>query len=247
VGPSALLLVGMSVREVDAGDRLRGLAAGLPDADVAFLQLGDPALGRVLTRLADQGAARVELVGVALGPLAPGASWLRRVAAHWWRTRAGHRPEVTVATRLLDRLEAAALADVRREARPLTGAEPGLESPAWEAVGRHRRQLLLCRGPRCTALGSDATAEAVVLALAESGCTDDDVLVTHTGCLLPCNQAPVVVLHPEDAWWGAVTPDVGRRLVREHLLGVEPGEEDGAGGPLAGHRLQRVTGRDALG
>lgn len=231
----------MSVREVDAGDGLRRLTAEVPSAGVAFLQLGDPALGRVLTRLADEGAARVELVGVALGTLAPGVSWLRRVAAHWWRARAGHRPELTVATRLLDRLEAAALADVRRAARPLTGTEPGLESPAWEAVGRHRRQLLLCRGPRCTALGSDATAEAVVLALAEAGCTDDDVLVTHTSCLLPCNQAPVVVLHPDDAWWGAVTPDVGRRLVRERLLDRVPGADEGcSGGPLAEHRLPRA-------
>nr|WP_246283680.1 (2Fe-2S) ferredoxin domain-containing protein [Nocardioides perillae] len=206
------------------------MAATVPGAEVAFLQLGDPSLSGALTRLADTGAARVDVVGVSLGPLAPGATWVRRVAGHWWRERTGDRPVVAVAPRLLGELDAAALHDVRRDARPLTGAEPGLTSAAWEGVTHHRRQLLVCRGPRCTARGSDATAEAVVLALVEAGCTDDDVLVTHTGCLLPCNHAPVVVVHPDDAWCGGVTPEVGRRLVAAVL--DEGGDLAAAGLPL---------------
>lgn len=212
-GPDALLLVGASAREVAARADLAALAAAVPGAELAFLQLGEPSLSAALTRLADAGGSRVDVVGVSLGPLAPGATWVRRVAAHWWRERSGHRPAVAVAPRLLGDLDAAALHDVRRGARPLTGTEPGLTSAAWQEVPRHRRQLLVCRGPRCSARGSDATAEAVVLALVEAGCADDDVLVTHTGCLLPCNHAPVVVVHPDDAWCGPVTPQVGRRLV----------------------------------
>lgn len=230
VTSAPLLLVGASAREVAARADLAALAAAVPAAEVAFLQLGDPSLGRALTRLADAGAPRVEVVGVSLGPLAPGATWVRRVAGHWWRERTGHRPEVAVATRLLSALDAAALHDVRRGARPLTGAEPGLTSAAWEAVTRHRRQLLVCRGPRCTARGADATAEAVVLALVEAGCGDDDVLVTPTGCLLPCNHAPVVVVHPDDAWCGGVTPQVARRLVAAVL--DEGADLAGAGLPL---------------
>ena len=238
----ALVLVGMSVREVDARDDLVALAAASSGAaSVAFLQHGDPSLGRELTRLADAGSTRVELVGVSLGSLAPAVSWLRRVAGHWSRQRAGRCPEVAVATRLLDRLDAAALHDVRRGARSLTGTEPGLVSAAWERVTRHRQQVLLCRGPRCTARGSDVTAEAVVLALAEAGCGDDDVLLTHTGCLLPCNHAPVLVVHPDDTWYGGVGPELGRRIVREHLLG-----EAAPGAPVAEHALPRRP-HDGLG
>ena len=80
-----------------------------------------------------------------------------------------------------------------------------------------------------------AAAATVAIALVEAGCSDDDVLVTHTGCLLPCNHAPVVVVHPDDAWFGGVTPDVGRRLVAA-LLG------DGAAA-LAARRLPRPPGR----
>lgn len=236
----ALVLVGMSVREVRAREELLTLAASY-DASVAFLQLGDPALARELDRLADAGATRVTLVGVSLGSLAPALSWLRRVAGHWWRERSAPRPEVAVADTILGSLGAPAGADPAGErtgvlddllgrTRPVTGREPGLTSPAWEAVTGHRHQVLVCRGPRCTALASDRTAEALVLALMEHGLGDDDVLLTHTGCQLPCNLAPVVSVQPDDVWYGHVDPDAARTIVAGHLVG---------GRPVETHRLLR--------
>ncbi|MDQ4051324.1 MAG: (2Fe-2S) ferredoxin domain-containing protein [Actinomycetota bacterium] len=222
-----VVLVGMSVREVDARDRLLALAAE-HDATVAFLQLGDPSLSRELTRLADAGVSRVTLVGVSLGTLAPGVSWLRRIAAHWCRERAGLRPDVRVAVTLLrtdDQLPA--LAEVTKT---VGGAGPGLTSDAWEQVPPHRDQVLVCRGPRCTALGSDASAEALVLALMSHGLGDDDVLVTHTQCQFPCNQAPVLSVQPDDVWYGGVTPEVARTIVAGHLV---------EGRPVETHRLHR--------
>jgi (2Fe-2S) ferredoxin len=227
---TSLVLVGMSVREVDRRDDLLSLAAD-HDATVAFLQLGDPSLSRELTRLADTGVTRITLVGVSLGSLAPANSWLRRIAAHWRRERTGSRPEIEVSTRLLDDL--GDLPAVLAEARALTGSEPGLTSAAWETVTGHRHQVLICRGPRCTALGSDRTAEAVILALMAHGQGDDDVLITHTGCQFPCNQAPVVNVQPDDVWYGSVGPDVARRIVEEHLV---------HGRPLDDHRLPRALG-----
>jgi (2Fe-2S) ferredoxin len=227
---TAVVVVGMSVREVVAGATLTRLAEEV-GGTVAHLQVGDPSLSRELTRLADGGAERIALVGVRLGTLAPAASWLRRIAAHWWRERAAPRPELAVASALVqdDVGLVAALADVRK----VTGEEPGLTSAAWEDVTRHRHQLLVCRGPRCTALGSDATAEAFVLAMMERGLGDDDVLVTHTGCQLPCNNAPVVSVQPDDVWYGRVDREAARAIVAEHLVG---------GRPYAERRLPRVRG-----
>ena len=219
---TTVVVVGMSVREVVAGATLRRWAEDA-DATVAHLQVGDPSLSRELTRLADGGADRIALVGVSLGSLAPAASWLRRIAAHWWRERAEPRPRLEVATALVkaeDEL-ATALADTRE----VTGDEPGLTSKAWADVTRHRHQLLVCRGPRCTALGSDRTAEAFVLALMECGLGDDDVLITHTGCQLPCNNAPVVSVQPDDVWYGGVDPDAARMIVAEHLVAGRPYDE----------------------
>ena len=217
----ALLLVGMSVSDVDRRDELLA-AAARHHAGVAFLQMGDPSISRELTRLADAGATTISLAGISLGPLAPGQSWLRRIASHWWRERAGHRPVIEVATRLASTIEEieVALFDLK----PISDAEPGLTSTAWEDVTRHRRQVLVCRGPRCTARGSDETARALILGLMEAGLGDHDVLVTHTGCQFPCNQAPVVSVQPDDVWYGGVDPHAARRIVSDHLLADTPVE-----------------------
>jgi (2Fe-2S) ferredoxin len=218
---TALLLVGMSVSDVDRRDELLA-AAARHHAGVAFLQMGDPSISRELTRLADAGATTISLAGISLGPLAPGQSWLRRIASHWWRERAGHRPVIEVATRLASTIEEieVALFDLRA----ISGAEPGLTSTAWEDVTRHRRQVLICRGPRCTARGSDETARALILGLMDAGLGDHDVLVTHTGCQFPCNQAPVVSVQPDDVWYGGVDPHAARRIVFDHLLADTPVE-----------------------
>lgn len=217
----ALVLVGMSVADVDRRDELL-IAAARHDATVAFLQMGDPSLSRELTRLADLGAARVVLAGVDVGPLAPAHSWLRRIAAHWWRERTGHRPVIEVATRLASAVEDIDVASF--DLKPISGDEPGLTSAAWEDVPGHRRQVLICRGPRCTARGSEETVRALVLGLVEAGLGDDDVLVTHTGCQFPCNQAPVVSVQPDDVWYGGVDPDAARRIVSDHLVADTPVE-----------------------
>lgn len=216
---SGLLLVGMSVSDVERRDELLAEAARR-DAGLAFLQLGDPSLSLELTRLADSGATTITLVGVSLGPLAPGRSWLRRIAAHWWRERAGLRPVIQVAPRLAARVEdvEAALSGVE----PISGVEPGLTSPAWEDVSRHRRQVFVCRGPRCTARGSEETARALILGLMAAGLGDHDVLITHTGCQFPCNQAPVVNVQPDDVWYGGVDAEAAQRIVEEHLCAETP-------------------------
>ncbi|MFJ2757203.1 (2Fe-2S) ferredoxin domain-containing protein [Nocardioides sp. NPDC087217] len=218
---SVRVLVGMSVTDVDRRRELLGWAGEL-GASLAFLQMGGPSLSAELTRLADSGATTVTLAGVSLGPLAPGHSWLRRIAAHWWRERPGDRPEIQIATRLATTRDD--FPDALAETRPVTGTEPGLTSPAWERVPDHVRQVLICRGPRCTAKGSEETARAVILGAMEAGLGDDDLLITHTGCQFPCNQAPVLSVQPDDVWYGNVEAAAARVIVRDHLADDRPVE-----------------------
>lgn len=220
----SLVVVGMGV--ADPVDRLRAVA-DRHDASLAHLQLRDPALRRELDRLADLGIDRVVLVGAAFGT-APGNSWLRRVAAHWWRERTDP-PEVLVASGLLDHEDDDLVALLVR-ARPITGREAPLTSDAWEDVPSHRHQVLVCRGPRCTARGSDDTARALTLAMMAAGLGDDDVLVTQTGCQFPCNHAPVVSVQPDDVWYSAVGPAEAEQIVAEHLV---------EGRPVGERRLRR--------
>lgn len=224
-----VVLVGMGVGEPNQAARLDDLA-NQHDATVAYLQLGDPSLSRELTRLADSGAQRVVLVGVAFAT-APGSSWLRRIAAHWWRERVSHRPDVAVASGLLD--TESDLPGLLARTRSITGTEAGLTSDAWEELPGHRHQVFVCRGPRCTTRGADDTADALTLSLMAAGLGDDDVLVTQTGCQFPCNHAPVVSVQPEDVWYGDVDGVIARAIVDQHLV---------AGQPVQSHRLPRHRG-----
>ncbi|NYE36676.1 (2Fe-2S) ferredoxin [Nocardioides cavernae] len=231
------VLVGLSAQEVAEHAHLLA-AARLVDGTVAHLQLGDPSLSAELTRLADAGATRIALAGVSLGATAPAQSWLRRVAGHWWREREGVRPEVTVATAVLRAdlaaLDSVALRGVLALARAVTGTEAPLVSAAWEDVPRHAHQVLVCRGPRCSAAGADRTAVALGRVLDAHGLGDDDVLVTQTGCQFPCNHAPVVSVQPDDVWYGRVDAAAVEQIATHHLV---------AGTPVDAHRLARSRGR----
>ena len=226
---TARVLVGLSVADVDRRDHLVAAARTL-DASVAFLQVADPSLSAELTRLADAGARSITLVGVSLGPLAPAHSWLRRIAAHWWRERAGERPEILVATRLGPPHGAAGA--VLAQTIPHTGPQPGQTTPARAEVTAHRHQVMVCRGPRCTAQGSVDSLRAMVLAMMEHGLGDDDVLLVHTGCQFPCNRAPVVSVQPDDVWYGHVDAAAAETIVAEHLV---------HGRPVERHMLPRRT------
>lgn len=215
----SLILVGMSVSDVNNREELVRVARAR-GAGLAFLQMGDPSLSAELTRVADAGAETVTLVGMDAGPLGPGQSWLARIAAHWWRERAGAKPQISVATRLA--ADSNELDAVLAEVKALTGGEAGLTSAAWENVSGHRYHVLVCRGPRCTAMGQVDNLRALILAMVRSNLGDDDVLLTHTGCQFPCNQAPVINVQPDDVWYGHVDPEVADAIVSEHLVCGSP-------------------------
>src|SRR5699024_5116833 len=155
-----------------------------------------------LSRLYALGTGSFVLAGVSVGAKAPARSWVRRVAGHWLR----EHPE----------------AHIEIANKPVTGNEAPLRSAAWEEVPGHRHHVFVCRGPRCSARGSAQTSDAVAKNLADRGLGDDDVLITQTGCLFPCNHAPVVVVHPDDSWYANTVPDEAARIVDEHLDGGTP-------------------------
>ena len=209
------ILVGMSAG-VDPAE-LTDLAR-TADAEPAFLQVHDPALVDVLTTVADGAAPDVLLIGTGWAQPGPKRSWLRRVAAHWLRGYDG-APTLRLAPRLLPEPDAALLtAAIAAGGAPMAADAAPLHSPAWEDVPRHRHQVLVCRGPRCSALGASGLASAFGEELRRAGLGDDDALVTVTGCQFPCNHAPVVTVQPDDAWYGRVSVADVPDLVDAHLI-----------------------------
>jgi len=220
---TARVLVGMSIREVNAASELEAAATGA-GARLAFLQIAEPALSTVLSELADAGATRIELVGVCLGPLAPGLSWLRRVAAHWWRERGGQAPRVVIATALVgaDVTDPGVVEAALRSVRPVRGTEAPVTSPAWEEVPPHRRHVTVCRGPRCSAQGAEETWTALADGLTRRGLKNTEVLMCAATCMFPCNQAPVIAVQPDDVWYGGILPDQVEELIESHLVADNP-------------------------
>lgn len=49
-----------------------------------------------------------------------------------------------------------------------------------------------------------------------------DVFVTNTGCLGLCEKGPIVIVYPDNVWYGAVTAQDVERIMDEHIEGGEP-------------------------
>lgn len=194
----AVVMVIMSAESITDQSALTDLAATV-GASVAYLQVGEPALVDELDRLAATGVTSVKLTRLPGTVTAPARSWLRRVAAHWVR----QNPDIQVTVVDSD----------------VTGREAPLTSPAWEQVPNYAHHVLVCRGPRCAAKGASQTMAALTQTLKDRGLGDEDALVAQSGCLFPCNHAPLVAVHPANAWYGPVTPDNVDRIVEEHLIG----------------------------
>lgn len=204
---------------------------------VACVLQGDgPSLSRTLTALDEAGDDPVVLVGVSGDGIAAGLSWVRRVAAHWMR-ETGSALEISVVPSIARSTDVGELDVIASfDPRPVTGREAPLENPTWEKVPAYRHHVLVCRGPRCTAKGSDETIAALSTALWERRLLDRDVLVASTGCLSPCNSSPVVVVHPADEWYGPVDADAARALVEGRLVGA------GADEAMLPRRITRSIG-----
>lgn len=193
---------------------------------VAVLSGSGASVPMVLDEAAAAGAAEVLIVSAQTVPDRKIDAWFRRVVGHWLRGHEGAL-EVRLAAPLTS---TATYADLLSEAldapsSPARGTTAPLTSPLWEKVPGFARHVLVCRGPRCSARGGPETARALDAALEDRGLGDDDVLITVTGCLFPCDQAPVMVVYPDNAWYAGAQAERVGRIVDEHLVGGEPIEE----------------------
>ncbi|MFI5495862.1 (2Fe-2S) ferredoxin domain-containing protein [Actinoplanes sp. NPDC051859] len=221
-----VLLIARSVTHHGGHEAVHRLAAAaaaeleLP-VRACFLDGAEPSLHAALDEVPPDDD--VLLVGAHLPPDRYLDTWIRRAVAHWCTTR-DRRPRIALSAPLSTQpaliravVEAAAGPSV-----PLGGNPGPFRSPAWSQLTTHRRHVLICRGPRCTAYGANEVAAALSGRLAELGLGDDDVLVTATGCLAPCNLGPLVVVHPEDTWYERVDADSAVRITEHHLVRGEP-------------------------
>ena len=49
-----------------------------------------------------------------------------------------------------------------------------------------------------------------------------EVFVTNTGCFGICEKGPIVVVYPDNVWYGSVTPKDVEEIMDKHIEGGEP-------------------------
>ncbi len=53
---------------------------------------------------------------------------------------------------------------------------------------------------------------------------DSEVFITNTGCFGICEKGPIVVVYPDNVWYGSVTVDDVEEIMDSHVEGGRPVE-----------------------
>ncbi|MFM2420398.1 MAG: hypothetical protein RL385_5121 [Pseudomonadota bacterium] len=73
----------------------------------------------------------------------------------------------------------------------------------------------------CQGRGSPGVYQAFVDELEQRG-LKDEIRLTHSGCLGPCQGGPSVLVYPEGVLYSQVHPDDVSAIVQQHLLDGQP-------------------------
>lgn len=46
-----------------------------------------------------------------------------------------------------------------------------------------------------------------------------EVFISNTGCFGICEKGPIVVIYPDNVWYGSVSPDDAEAIIEEHIQG----------------------------
>ncbi|NQX69592.1 NAD(P)H-dependent oxidoreductase subunit E [Paenibacillus alba] len=87
-----------------------------------------------------------------------------------------------------------------------------------------KHHVLICNGGSCMKQLGDETTLAIRDEIAQHK-AEGLIHTTRTRCNGRCEDACVVTVYPQGIWYKEMTPELGRRLVREHLLEGKPLED----------------------
>lgn len=247
----AIILYGRAdlIRRQALASLARSLAAEIPGVSVelAYEDLAGPLLPDVLDVLAANGVRMFRILPCGV-PADPSISrWLPGALSAY---RKGSRPDLDI--RIAPPVED--FLDFAGAVRGALGAgdrvnvatvPPSMGKPGWSDIPQHGLQVFFCLGARCAHRAALPLYQHLRrLMKAERSLTSGPrrVMCARSSCLFPCNQGPLMIVHPEGIWYGRLDRDLLARIVAEHFVAGRPVEEailhrqSGAArsGPIAG-------------
>lgn len=101
-------------------------------------------------------------------------------------------------------------------------------------MGQYERHVFVCtHGEYCPFEGSVAIHRLLKQEIAARG-LQDTIRINKAGCFSQCGNGPLLIVYPENVWYGGVTEERARRILEEHLVGGRPVAEffyQAPGGP----------------
>jgi len=119
-------------------------------------------------------------------------------------------------------------------------------------MSQYVRHVFVCtHGEFCPFDGSADVHRLLKEGVAARG-LKKSVRVNKAGCFNQCGNGPMVVVYPDNVWYGKVTLDKARRILEEHIVGGHVVRElvyDAPPGPNKnGARMSEINAaRDAAG
>lgn len=199
----------------------------------AFEDLTGPSVPQVLDRLGEDGVTDVVLVSVATPADPTMSAWLPGALAARRQSRlAGGQPAMRV--RIAPPVEAfvdlvaaiaAALAAPSDAVTDVADVTPSMGKPGWSDVPAHARQVFFCLGARCAHRRAQPLYQYLRQRMKQHRALNAGplrVMCVRSGCLYPCNQGPLLIVHPDGVWYGQLDEAAIDRIISDHLLGGEP-------------------------
>jgi (2Fe-2S) ferredoxin len=92
-------------------------------------------------------------------------------------------------------------------------------------MGQYKRHVFVCtHGEYCPFEGGGEVHRILKSQIAARG-LQNSIRINKAGCFSQCGNGPIVVVYPENIWYGAVNEEKARRILEEHLLGGRPVSE----------------------
>ena len=230
----AIILYGRSdfIRRQALAPLIAGLAAEIPGASIelAYEDLAGPALPDVIDALAAKGMRRFCILPCGVPADRSISRWLPG-ALSAYREGAGADLDIRIAPpveEFLDFAGAVRGALAAGDRVDVAAVPPSMGKPGWTDIPRHNLQVFFCLGARCAhRAGLPLYQHLRRLMKAERGLVSGPrrVMCARSSCLFPCNQGPLMFVHPEGIWYGRLDRDLLERIVTEHFIGGRPVEE----------------------